>query len=220
MREAFRVRDCERVDPGILTTVEFMHRKVAWNAEDFFWIYDPIHTLALADEFGFVGNKQLEQTKSILVAFGSKTMNKGLRDGADVLDERETQQCMYLIDTALNVGHTREESAIFVSDPTRAWNCMLKRLCKLYSEASVHKLEIPISRNAVRGQSGERSIFGTGTGGTVDDGRLDLLWWLFAGDVIRRHSGLRRCLLRRASTSRQKTCSCSGGVRHDAEDEG
>ena len=31
---------------------------------------------ALADEFGFVGKKQLEQTKSILVAPGSKTMNK------------------------------------------------------------------------------------------------------------------------------------------------
>ena len=39
-----------------------MHRKVTWNAEDLFWIYDPIHTLPLADEFGFVGKKQLEQT--------------------------------------------------------------------------------------------------------------------------------------------------------------
>ena len=77
MREAFRVKVCERVDPGFLTTVEILHRKVAWNAEDFFWIYDPIHTLALADDFGFVGKKQLEQTKSILVALGSKTMNKG-----------------------------------------------------------------------------------------------------------------------------------------------
>ena len=93
MREAFRVRACERVDPGFWTTVEFMRRKVAWNAEDFFWIYDPIHTLALADEFCFVGKKQHEQTKSILVAPGSKTMNKGLHAGADVLDERETQQC-------------------------------------------------------------------------------------------------------------------------------
>ena len=44
MREAFRVRVCERVDPGFLTTVEFMRRKVAWNVEDFFWTYDPMHT--------------------------------------------------------------------------------------------------------------------------------------------------------------------------------
>ena len=66
MRETFRVRVCERVVPGFLTTVEFMRRKVAWNVEDFFWIYDPTHTLASADEFGFVGKKQLDQTKSIL----------------------------------------------------------------------------------------------------------------------------------------------------------
>ena len=76
MREAFSVKVCERVDPGFLTTVEILRRKVAWNAEDFFWIYDPTHTLALADEFGFVGKKQLEQTKSIFVALGSKTMTK------------------------------------------------------------------------------------------------------------------------------------------------
>ena len=46
MRETFRVRACERVDRGFLTTVEFVRRKVAWNAQDFFWIYDPTHTLA------------------------------------------------------------------------------------------------------------------------------------------------------------------------------
>ena len=65
MREPFRVRVCERVDPGFLITMEFMHRKVTWNAEDLFWIYDPMYALALADEFGLFGKKQLEQTKSI-----------------------------------------------------------------------------------------------------------------------------------------------------------
>ena len=39
--------------------MEILRRKVAWNAEDFLWIYDPIHTLALADEFGFVGKNNL-----------------------------------------------------------------------------------------------------------------------------------------------------------------
>ena len=113
-------------------------------------IYDPIHTLALADEFGLVGKKQLEQTKSILVAPGSKTMNIGLHDGADVLNERETQQCRSLIGTALNVGQDRpetqyatKEAARFMSDPTRAVKCMLKRLCKHYSEASVHSRSFP-----------------------------------------------------------------------------
>ena len=150
MRETFRVKVCEHVDPGFLTTAEILRRKEAWNAEDFFRIYDPTHTLALADEFGFVGKKQLEQTKNILVAPGSKTMNKGLHDGADVLDERETQQRRSLIGTALIDGqdrpetqYTTEESARFMSDPTRAVKCMLKRLCKHYSEASMHSWSFP-----------------------------------------------------------------------------
>ena len=33
MRETFRVRACERVDPGFLTTVEILRRNVAWNVE-------------------------------------------------------------------------------------------------------------------------------------------------------------------------------------------
>ena len=77
-------------------------------------------------------------------------MNKGLHDGADVLDEGETQQCRSLFGTALNVGqdrpetqYTTEESAIFTSDPTRAVKCMLKRLCKHYSEASMYSWSFP-----------------------------------------------------------------------------
>ena len=123
---------------------------MAWNVEDFFWIYDPTHTLALANEFGFVGKKQLEQTKSILVTHGSKTMNKGLHDDADILDERETQQRKSLIGTALNVRqnrpetqYTTEKSARFMSDPTSAVKCMLKRLRKHYREASVHSWSFP-----------------------------------------------------------------------------
>ena len=183
MREAFRVKVCERVDPGFLTTVEFMRRKVTWNAEDFFWIYDPTHTLALADEFGFVGMKQLEQTKSILVTPGSETMNKGLHDGADVLDERETQQRRSLIGTALNVGqnrpetqYTTEESARFMSDPTRAEKCMIKRLCKHHSEVPVHSWSFPYQEmqcevRVVKGAYWEGELE------TVNDGRLDSFWW-------------------------------------------
>ena len=110
MRETFRVRVCERVDPGFLTTVEILRRKVVWNAEDFFWIYDPKHTLALANEFGFVGKKQLEQTKSIFVTLGSKTMSKGSHDGADVFDEREKQQCRSLFGTSLTDEQDRSET--------------------------------------------------------------------------------------------------------------
>ena len=106
--QTFRVRVCERVDPGFLITMEFMRRKVARNAEDFFRIYDPTHTLALPDEFGFVGKKRLEQTKNILVAPGSKTMNKGLHDGADVLDEGDaTMQVFVWHSTECWTGQTR-----------------------------------------------------------------------------------------------------------------
>ena len=71
-----------------------------------------------------------------------------------------------------------------MSDPTRAVKCMLKRLCKQYSDSIRAQLEFSISRNAVRGQSGDRGTLGRGIGGTVDDGRLDLFWWLFAGDLF------------------------------------
>ena len=97
----------------------------------------------MADGFGFNDKKQLEQTKwNVPVALGSKTVGKGLRDGADSLDEQETQQYRSLVGTALYVGPDRpetqyatKEAARFVSGPTRPARCMLKRLCKYYSEA-------------------------------------------------------------------------------------
>ena len=55
MREVFKVKICERIGPGFLTSVEFLHKKVAWNAEGFSWTHDPKHTLAMADGFGFNG---------------------------------------------------------------------------------------------------------------------------------------------------------------------
>ena len=227
-RETFRVRVCERVDPGFLTTVEFMRRKVAWNVEDFFWIYDPIHTLDLADDFGFVGRKQLEQTKSILLAPGSKTMNRGSHDGADVLDERETRQCRSLIGTAQNDGldrpetqYTTEKSARFMSDPTRAVKCMLKRLCKHYREASVHSWSFPISRM----QREVRVVTEAYWEGELDGLQTTGAWIYFGGYLLETFSRLWRCLLRRVHLDK-RCCSCSGdpqcfgGVRHDAKDEG
>ena len=145
----------------------------------------------MANEFGFVGKKQLEQAKSILVAPGSKTTKKGLHDGADVLDERETQQCRSLFGTALIVGQDRpethfttEESARFMSDPTRAVKCVIKRLCKHYSEASVHSWSFPYQELQCEVKVVTEACGEGRTGGTVDDGRLDLFWRLFAGDVF------------------------------------
>ena len=138
MREVFKVKICERIGPGFLTAVEFLHRKVAWNAEGFSWTHDAKNTLAMADGFGFNGKQQLEQSKwNVTVAPGSKTVGKGLRDGADGLDEQEAQQYRSLIGTALYVGqdtpetqYATTEAARFMSDPTCVAKCMLRRLCK------------------------------------------------------------------------------------------
>ena len=119
MSVVFKVmKICERIGPGFLTAVEFMHRKVAWNAEGFSWTQDPKHTLAMAVGFGFNGKKQLEQTKWNVSV--SKTVVQGLR--ADSLDEKETQQYRSLVGTALYVGqdrpetqHATKESAILMS---------------------------------------------------------------------------------------------------------
>ena len=106
-----RADDLRTHRPWFLTSVEFLHRKVGWNAEGFSWTHDPKHTLAMADGFGFNGKKQLEQTKwKITVAPGSKTVGTGLRDGADGLDEQETQQYRSLVGTALYVGQDRPET--------------------------------------------------------------------------------------------------------------
>ena len=158
MREVFKVKICEGMGPGFLTSVEFLHRKVGWNAEGFSWTHDPRHTLGMADGFVFNGKKQLEQTKwKVTVALESKTGGKGLRDGADGLDEQETQQYRSLVGTALYVGQDRpetqyatKEAARFMSDPTRAAKCMLKRLCKYYGEAPVLSWSFPYQECQVR----------------------------------------------------------------------
>ena len=88
------------------------------------------------------------------MAPGSKTVGKGLRDGPDSLDEQETQQYISLVGTALLVGQDRpetqyatKEAARFMSGPTRAAKCLLKRLCKYYSEA-VHSWSFPYQEMA------------------------------------------------------------------------
>ena len=44
MREVSTVKICERIRPGFLTAVEFLHRKVGWSAEGFSSTHDPKHT--------------------------------------------------------------------------------------------------------------------------------------------------------------------------------
>ena len=80
-------------------------------------------------------SNSVEKSSTARTVFGSFwTCNKGLRDGADNLDEQETQQCRSLVGTALYVGQDRpetqyatKEAARFISGPTRAAKCMLTR---------------------------------------------------------------------------------------------
>ena len=137
MREVLKVKICERIGPGFLTSLEFVHRR--WHGTLKVSPGRTIRNTHWADGFGFNGKKQLEQTKwEITVA-----------DGADGLDEQETQQYRSLVGTALYVGQDRPEtqcnersSEIHVC-PTRAAKCMLKRLCKYCSEAPVLSWSFP-----------------------------------------------------------------------------
>ena len=81
----------------------------------------------MADGLGFNGKKQLEQTKwKITVAPGSKTVSKGLRDGADGLDEQETQQDRSLVRTALYVGQDRPETQYATKEAENS--CLVQRV--------------------------------------------------------------------------------------------
>ena len=128
MPEVFNVTICERIGPGFLTSVEFLHRKVAWNAEGFSWTHDSKHTLAMADGFGFNGKKQPEQTKwNVIVALGSKTVGKGFRDGADGLDVQETQQDRSLVGTALYCW-TRQTRKLNMQRKKKRDSCLVQRV--------------------------------------------------------------------------------------------
>ena len=121
------------------------------------------------------------------MAPGSKTVGQGLRDGADNLDEQETQQDRSLVGTALYVGQDRpetqyatKEAARFMSGPTRAANCMLKRLCKYYSEATVLSRSFPY-----QGMPSEiRAVTDANWAGELDGLRPTSCGWIYFGDHL------------------------------------
>ena len=87
MHEVFKVKICERIVPGFLTAVEFLHRKVAWNVEGFSWTHDPKHTLASQRQEATRANEVERFCGTWFVSVG-----KGLRDGADGLDDKTEQK--------------------------------------------------------------------------------------------------------------------------------
>ena len=103
----------------------------------------------------------------------------------------------------MEAQYTTEESAIFMSDPTRAVKCMLKRLCKHYSIASLHSWSFPYQEM----QCEVRVVTEAYWEGELE-GLLTTGAWIYFGDhLLETCSSTQEiwcCLLRRVSTSRQK----------------
>ena len=123
--------------------MEFLHKKVAWNAEGFSWTHDPKHTLAM--------------------------------------------QYRSLVGTALYVGQDGEETqyatkeaARFMSDPTHAAKCMLKRLCKYHSEAPVLSWSFPYQEMP----SEIRAVTDANRAGELEGLRSTSCGWIYFGDHL------------------------------------
>ena len=123
----------------------------------------------------------------VTVAPGSQTVGEGLRDGADGLDEQETQQYRSLVGTALYVGQDRpetqsttKEAASFMSGPTRAAKCMLKRLCKYHSEAPVLSWSFPYQEMP----SEIRAVTDANCAGELEGLRSASCGWIYFGDHL------------------------------------
>ena len=220
MREVFKVKICERIGPGCPTSIEVLHMKVSWSADGFLWTHDPKHTLALADGFGFNGKKQLERSEwNMTVAPGSKTVGKGLRDGADSLDEPEKQHFRSLVGTALYVGQDRpetkyatKEAARFMTEPTRTAKCMLKRLCKYYSEAPVLSWSFPYQEMP----SEIKAVTDASWAGELEGLRSTSSGWIyFGGHLLETYSSTQQIVA--PSTAESEYISITKGAAHALE---
>ena len=147
-------------------------------------------------------------------------MGKGLRDGADSLDEQETQQYRSLVGTALYVGqgrpetqHASGEAARCMSGSTRAAKCMLKRLCKYCSEAPVPSWSFPYQEMPSEVRVVTEAKFAGNwrdyARRRVDGFTLVIICWR----RIRRRSRLWRCQLQREKISVTKGAAHALEVR-------
>ena len=153
------------------------------------------------------------------MARGSRTVGKGLRDGADSLDEQEIQQCGSWVGTALYVGPDRpetqyatREAARFMSGPTRAARCMLKHLCKHYSEAPVLSRSFPYQEMP----SEIRAVTGANWAGELE--RLRSTSWEsidFGDHLLETYSSTQQIVA--LSTAESECISITKGTAHALE---
>ena len=127
MREVFKVKVCKRVGSGFLTAVEFLHRKVAWNAAGFSWTHDPKHILAMADEA-----TRANEAERLCDSW----FEISLRDSADNYDEQETQQCRLAQHCMLDKTDQRNMQRKKEQD-----SCFVPRHCEMYAPTFVQVLQ-------------------------------------------------------------------------------
>ena len=221
MREVFKVKICERIGPGFLTSVEFLHRKVAWDAQ-----VSPgrtirnTHWLWLTVSVSTARSNSSKRSGTLLWRQDRKRWKKvGLLDGADSLDEQETQQHRSLVGTALYVGQDRpgaqyatKEAERFMFGPTRAAKCVLKRLCKYYSEASVLSWSFPYQEMP----SEIRAVTDANWAGELEGLRSTSCGWTYFGDhLLETYSSTQQIVA--LSTAESDYISITKGAAHALE---
>ena len=147
------------------------------------------------------------------MALGSKTVGEGLRDGADGLDEQETQQYRSLVCTALYFGQDRpetqyatREAARFMSGPT------LKRLCKYYSEAPVLRWSLPYHEMP----SEITAVTDANWAGELEGLRPTSCGWICFGDhLLETYSSTQQIVA--LSTAESEYISITNGAAHALE---
>ena len=141
-----------------------------------------------------------------------------MRDGADGLDEQETQKYRSLVGTALYVGQYRpetqyatEEVARFMSGPTRAAKRTLKRLCKYYSEAPVLSWSFPYQEIP----SEIRAVTDANWAGEVEGQRSTSCGWIYFDHLLETYSSTQQIVA--LSTAESEYISITKGAAHALE---
>ena len=146
-------------------------------------------------------------------------MGKGLRDGADGLDEQETQQYRSMVGTALYVGQDRpekqyatKEAARFMSDPTRAAKCLFKRLCKYHSEEPVLSWSFPHQETP----SEIRTVTDADWASELEGLRSTSCGWIYLGDHLLEACSKAQQIVA-LSTAESECISITKGAAHALE---
>ena len=208
MREAFRVRVCERVDPGFLTTVEFMRRKVAWNAEDFFWIYDPTKNwLSLMSLVSLARSNLSKRRASLWHPVRKRWTKVYMTVQTSWTNEKHNNASLLL---AQHWMLDRTDQKHNMQRKNQRYSCLIPRvLWSVWSNVCVSTTAkhpctagvFHIKKCSARSKWWQRRI---GTGNWRDCRRraLGFILVVICWRRILQHSRLWRCQLRRASTSR------------------